>query len=326
MHLTYRSRGGALCLNIYFVSASVAGGYRSGSGLALGHSWFRFFPAVLGRFVSGSSGLSVQFQSSLFRGLFFRGKWGYELNVGSNTPNLQLSLKIVGHKNMVIALVNGQRLRAEQAGSGTVGVCPWTRLNVKAKVGEIRQYWAYEGGQPNLPEGYEIESEWHYNWKFPVKDEHCEVVCGQNNEHRADVIGNNETVIEIQKSAIDIRVVRERTNFYRDLSNKRVIWLVNATDYWQTRLKVQFDKRNGKNYPIEWKPVRQWVIEIARTSSTNLFLDYNPKSDKLLQMWIHDKKLMGSFVTKIDFFKRYYFANAKDEFKINPNKVLELWQ
>jgi hypothetical protein len=60
----------ALCLNISFVSASVAGGYRSGLGLALGHSWFRFFPAVLGRFASGSSGLSVLYQSSLFRGLF----------------------------------------------------------------------------------------------------------------------------------------------------------------------------------------------------------------------------------------------------------------
>jgi len=54
------------------VSASVAGGYRSGLGLApacpagrLGHSWFRFFPAASGRFASGSCSLSVPFQSSL---------------------------------------------------------------------------------------------------------------------------------------------------------------------------------------------------------------------------------------------------------------------
>jgi len=227
---------------------------------------------------------------------------------------------------MVIALVNGERLRAEQAGSGTIGICPWTRLSVKAKVGEIRQYWAYEGGQPNLPEGYENETEWHFNWKHPVKDDFCEVVCGQNNEHRADVIGNNETVIEIQNSPIDIRIVRERTLFYKNHSNKRVIWLINATDYWDTRLKVQFDKRVGNNYPIEWKPVRQWVIEIAKTTNTNLFLDFNLKSDKLLQMWVHDKKLTGSFITKVDFFKRYYFDNAKDEFKNDATKLSELWR
>lgn len=227
---------------------------------------------------------------------------------------------------MVIALVNGKRLRAEQAGSGTIGLCPWTRLKVKAKVGEIRQYWAYIGGQPELPEGYEIETEWHYNWKFSIQDDFCEVVCGENNEHRADIIGNKETVIEIQNSPIDIRIVRERTNFYKSLSCKRVIWIVNATDYWNTRLKVQFDKREGNIYPIKWKPVRQWVVEIAKTTNSNLFLDFNSESDKLLQMWVHNKKLKGTFITKIDFFKRYFLENAKDEFKIEPEKILKIWK
>lgn len=227
---------------------------------------------------------------------------------------------------MVIALVNGQRLRAEQAGSGSIGICPWTRLEVKAKVGEFRQYWAYIGGQPKLPEGYEIETEWHYNWKIPIQDDFCEVVCGENNEHRADIIGNKETVIEIQNSPIDIRIVRERTIFYKNLSSKRVIWLVNACDYWNTRLKVQFDKREGNIYPIEWKPVRQWVIEIAKTTDSNLFLDYNSRSDKLLQMWIHDKKLKGTFITKIDFFNRYFHENAKDEFKKEPKRLLDIWK
>ncbi len=227
---------------------------------------------------------------------------------------------------MVIALINGQRLRAEEAGSGAIGICPWTRLEVKAKVGEIRQYWAYIGGQPNLPVGYELETEWHYNWKYPINDNFCEVVCGEKNEHRADIIGNMDTVIEIQNSPIDIRVVRERTNFYKELSNKRVIWLVNATDYWQTRLKVLFDKREGNNYPIEWKPVRQWVVEIAKTMNSNLFLDYNTKSDKLLQMWVHDKKLKGAFITKIDFFKRYLYDNAKEEFKSNPSLLMDIWK
>ncbi len=227
---------------------------------------------------------------------------------------------------MVIAIVNGQRLRAEEAGSGALGICPWTRREVKAKVGEIRQYWAYVGGKPNLPEGYENETEWHYNWKNSVKDEFCEVVCGENNEHRADIIGNEQTVIEIQKSPIDIRIVRERIDFYENLSQKRVIWVVDATEYWNTRLKVLFDKRDGNTYPVEWKPIRRWVVEIAKTTQTNLYLDYNIKSDKLLQMWVHDKNLKSRFIKKVDFFKIYLMENAKEEYKNNPERILEDWK
>lgn len=227
---------------------------------------------------------------------------------------------------ILLANVNGKRMRAKEAGSGSIGICPWTGFEVKAKVGEIRQYWVYKDGKQPEREGYETETEWHINWKSSLKNEFCEVVCGENKEHRADIIGNKETVIEIQNSPIDIRIVRERTNFYKDLSSKRVIWVVNATDYWQTRLKVMFDKREGDVYPIEWKPVRQWVIEIAKTKKTNLFLDYNFKSDKLLQMWVHDGKLKGSFIFKIEFFSRYFYDNAKEEFKSNPELLLDLWK
>jgi hypothetical protein len=68
LHLSIRSRVAALCLNISFVSASVAGGCRSVLGLAFVHSCLLSVPLATKRFSSGSCGLSVQFQSSLFRG------------------------------------------------------------------------------------------------------------------------------------------------------------------------------------------------------------------------------------------------------------------
>lgn len=70
LHLSIRSRVIALCLNISIVSASVAGGCRSVFGLALGHSCLLSVPLASKRFSSGSCGLRLQFQSSLFRGLF----------------------------------------------------------------------------------------------------------------------------------------------------------------------------------------------------------------------------------------------------------------
>lgn len=225
---------------------------------------------------------------------------------------------------MVIAYFNGKRTRAEDAGSGAEGICPWSKLKVIAKVGEIRQYWAYVGGQPKFPEGYENETEWHYNWKFPIKDEYCEVVCGSKNEHRADIIGSNNIVIEIQKSPIDIRIVRERIAFYKALSNKRVIWIVEASDYWRERLKIQKNTKD-KNYDIEWSYPRQWVVEIAKTTSTNLFLDFNESSELLFQMWVYQNRLKGQFILKENFFKKYLVENSKEEFKQDFGLFNQLW-
>ena len=83
--------GWALCLNIYFVYASVAGGYQRGFALALGHSCSLSSLLVLGRFSSGSFGLSVPFQSSPFRGLFFLSFWKADTDVGNwtNEPILE---------------------------------------------------------------------------------------------------------------------------------------------------------------------------------------------------------------------------------------------
>lgn len=86
LHLSIRSRGRALCLNISFVSASVAGGYRSVIGLASGHSCLLFGPLASKRFSLGSCGLRLQFQSSHFRGLFFK----YPLDSLIAHPNVGL--------------------------------------------------------------------------------------------------------------------------------------------------------------------------------------------------------------------------------------------
>ena len=49
---------------------SVAGGYRLAFAQVLSPFWLVGFPLASKRFISGSCGLSVPFQSSLFRGLF----------------------------------------------------------------------------------------------------------------------------------------------------------------------------------------------------------------------------------------------------------------
>lgn len=183
---------------------------------------------------------------------------------------------------MLIALYNGIRKRAEVAGSGALGVCPWTQNSVKAHVGMIRQYWAYVGGAPVMPVGYEPESEWHLTWKECVKDENCEVIFGQNNEHRADIVGASDTVVEIQRSPIDIRHSRERVSFYKRHTGKRVVWVVDIQDIWMKTFKLSGKKDSDGNLIINWKRRRAWLWDLAATTDTNAFLEFNQKNDKLL--------------------------------------------
>jgi hypothetical protein len=218
---------------------------------------------------------------------------------------------------MLIALYNGRRVRAHIAGSGTLGTCPWTRLPVKACVGEILQYWAYVGGAPKLPAGYESESEWHEQWKATIDDAHCEVVMGPNNEHRADILGSDNTVIEIQHSRIDIRHSRARVDFYRTHTGRRVIWVVDIQEFW--RKTFTLGQRDDKgHHRVEWNPRRMWLWDLAADTDTNCFLEFNQTSDKLLQLWVHQKTLYAKYVPKRTFFLRYMDTVAKPEYKGYP--------
>lgn len=213
-------------------------------------------------------------------------------------------------------------MRAEQAGSGAKGMCPWTRLPVKACVGEILQYWAYEGGAPALPPGYEPETEWHACWKWPIRDEHCEVIFGANQEHRADIVGTNRTVIEIQHSRIDIRDVRDRVAFYQDATQQRVVWVVDISRFWRKTFRLgERDPKTGF-YRVEWDRRHDWIYYLAQTRDTHLFLEYRYNDEKMFHAWVNRGVLWVNFQLKLSFFARFLADVAKPDFHTNPAMFL----
>jgi hypothetical protein len=225
---------------------------------------------------------------------------------------------------MLIASHNGERKRAEAAGSGAVGLCPWTNHPVKAHVGLIRQYWAYDGGSPNFDRGYEPESEWHISWKAPISDEYCEVIFGQNNEHRADILGSNDTVIEIQRSVIDIRDSRERVQFYKSETNKRVVWVVDIQEFWRKRFFLEGKPDESGTFKVKWKPKRSWLWDLAATTDTNLYLEFNQNNNKLLHAWVHQGVMYAKYFKKVTFFDKYMSAVAKPEFSQNSSAAVDV--
>lgn len=225
---------------------------------------------------------------------------------------------------MKFALVKGIKTHASNVESGTIGIDLWfTEYKLKACVGKFRQFWVYVDKKPILPEGYEPESEWHSSWKECMKEEYTEVICGQNNEHRADIL-TNEFAIEIQKSSICGFEVQNRINFYKELTNQRVIWIVNVFDPWkEKRIKTSKNKHGKFNqFDIKWSRGWYWVKEIAMNTDTHLYLDVGNNGVNLFKVWLHNGNLIGSWYKKTKFFDEYLKNYAECDYQKKPELFL----
>lgn len=225
---------------------------------------------------------------------------------------------------MRFAICNGKKTNARDVVSGTIGKDLWYKTyDVVACVGKYRQYWRYVGEKPELPPGYENESEWHARWKSLVDDEHVEVIFGDNNEHRADIFTGKE-IIEIQRSPIDIRDAQERTTFYKTLfPESKVIWIINVVDAWKKRnITVIKAKTEDKYDNFIWKYPRKWILDLTG-KNTMVLLDFNEQKDLLLRIWIHGNEWCCRWMKKSQFYKDYLEIVAAKDYEKRPEKAIE---
>lgn len=78
-------------------------------------------------------------------------------------------------------------------------------------------------------------------------------------------------------------------------------------------------------FTVSWKPKRAWLWDIAATTDTILFLEFNQVSDKLLKVWVHKADMYAVFVLKKQFFLDYMDGVAKPEyagFTLDANRIL----
>lgn len=176
------------------------------------------------------------------------------------------------------ALVNS--LRAKATESGTVGICPGCRGEVRAKCGEIVSWhWAHINADCDL--WSEPETEWHRKWKGYFPADWQEVT---KPPHRADVAGP-DGVLEIQRSGISPEEIREREQFYGCMA-----WLLNGHDFWEN---LEIIKVDGEYFQFRWKHARKTWLMASRPifidTPFGLFKVKNIKDGK----W---KVICGSFV------------------------------
>jgi len=137
---------------------------------------------------------------------------------------------------------------------GAEGNCPLCGADLVPKCGQINVWhWAHKITADCDP-WYESETAWHFGWKQLVQPAFCEF---RMPPHRADILGNAATVIELQHSSISPEEIEKRERFYDNM-----IWLFDGTN-----LNGRFQYRREAGYPgctwwtvsFEWKHCRRSI-------------------------------------------------------------------
>lgn len=117
---------------------------------------------------------------------------------------------------------------------GTQATCELCHASVLAKCGKINiWHWAHKNNRDCDPWS-EPESEWHRNWKLHVPLDRREVTMAN---HRADIVGLNGGIVELQHSSITTTEISERESFY-----KNMIWLIDSKPF---AANIRFSKKDN---------------------------------------------------------------------------------
>ena len=126
--------------------------------------------------------------------------------------------------------LNQKEDKIEVSHSGEIAKCEICNSKVKGRKGEqrIKHWYHHEKTTIDCDNWHEPISEWHLKWQnlFPKKNR--EVTIKENNiSHRADILLNNNLVIEIQNSPIKFAEIEKRESFY---GKNNLIWVLNGAN------------------------------------------------------------------------------------------------
>jgi competence protein CoiA len=124
---------------------------------------------------------------------------------------------------------------------GLSGQCPTCDEPMVAKCGRIRiWHWSHRQGK-DCDTWFEPETDWHLLWKSQVLPSNIEVII---ENHRADLLTTDGTVVELQHSSISPLLIEERESFY-----KTMLWIVDASPFVN---HLQFSEKETY-YTFKWK-------------------------------------------------------------------------
>lgn len=178
---------------------------------------------------------------------------------------------------MQFAYVDGLK---QTASPGLPGICPCCDLPVIPKCGtQVAWHWAHTAGS-DCDSWSEPTGPWHLSWQNMVRVECVEVVRAP---HRADIVGNEGRVVELQHSSIGAEMIQAREDFYGDM-----VWLFDATARFrkvESGDRVFFSLGRTKHLPTCKKPVfldfGHCIVEVEHFTETfSKFDGYGRRRDR----------------------------------------------
>jgi hypothetical protein len=221
---------------------------------------------------------------------------------------------------MIWAIVENEKIEATPS---TEGVCSICKGKVFSKCGEVNVWhWAHYKDE-NCDSWYEPESFWHKHWKMTFGKENAEIGIEKNGKrHIADILTNENVVIELQNSPISKPIIRARETFY----GERMIWLINGEefkknltikDYWEDQdyleikslprppvrwIRKSPEIKKGTNGEFfKWKNPRRGWEDVQRP----LFIDFG--EDTLFRVYegMGTSQIRGTYISKETFITKY---------------------
>jgi hypothetical protein len=144
--------------------------------------------------------------------------------------------------------------------------------------------------------------EFHIWWQKRVKDNYLEKRYNVDGKlHIADIVNKNGTVIEIQKSKIPPKIIREREEFYGDM-----IWVFDCTC-----IDIHIIKQKKDVMLFEWVKGTRYLLEAKKPS----FLDFGKRGVvELIKQ--KGRKMIGVIWTLEEFDNQFF----NDILKIDHDK------
>ncbi len=241
---------------------------------------------------------------------------------------------------MIWALVENKRVEAIPK---TKGICPLCGVQVISKCGTVNVWhWSHSTGE-NCDAWYEPESFWHKHWKLTFGMNNSEIGITKNNKkHFADILTNENVVIELQNSPIPKPIIREREDFY----GERMLWLINGDKFKENLSSKDFweDQDYLEQMSLPHPPVR-WIRsspEIEKGPNGEFFKWNHPRkswadvrrpvfidiSEDLLFRVIEGmgtSQIRGTYISKENFINKYggsYEYYCEDQAKTLPTPAL----
>lgn len=189
---------------------------------------------------------------------------------------------------MQYAKIDGLRRAAEPK---LKAVCEHCNSDVRAKCGsKVVWHWAHISVE-NCDSWYEPETQWHRDWKNNFGQDRSEIsIVKDGVRHIADVLTNDNLVIEFQNSNISSETIMARELFY-----DKMIWVINGIHFKENF--TIWDKDFAENWQLKTEITQNLNLFNSQANARVLTVQGNPIKQEAIReilnrhKFVHNKQL-----------------------------------